>query len=164
MGVEPSCLLTLKEDYLDLLPGEDAELVASQATTIDEFMAGLVREGRLKFPENGKAREMLLHGHCHQKALVGTAPTLEVLRALPNAGVSEINSGCCGMAGSFGYEAEHYAVSMEVGEQRLFPAVREAAKDAVIVADGISCRQQIAHGTKKHARHLVQVVAEALRG
>ena len=164
VGVEPSCLLTLKEDYLDLVPGEDAELVASQATTIDEFMAGLVREGKLKFPTGGKAREMLLHGHCHQKALVGTAPTLEVLRALPNAGVAEIDAGCCGMAGSFGYEAEHYGVSMAVGEQRLFPAVREAARDTVIVADGISCRQQIAHGTKKRARHLVQVVAEALRG
>lgn len=171
VGVEPSCLLTLKDDYLDLVPGEDSRLVAEHVTTIDEFMAKLLREGKLRIPEstsgknggNSKAPEILLHGHCHQKALVGTGPTLEVLRALPNSGVSEIDSGCCGMAGSFGYEAEHYGISMAVGEQRLFPAVREAAKDALIVADGISCRQQISHGTKKNALHLVQVVAEALR-
>ncbi|MCZ6646166.1 MAG: FAD-binding protein, partial [SAR324 cluster bacterium] len=124
IGVEPSCLLTLKEDYLQLLPGEDAELVAGHCITIDEFLAGLVKEGKLPLREDAAAREILLHGHCHQKALVGTGPTLEVLRSLPGASVREIDSGCCGMAGSFGYEKEHYDISMTVGEQRLFPAVR----------------------------------------
>lgn len=167
VGVEPSCILTLKEDYPSLLPGEDAEAVAAQVRTIDEIIAELAREGALKFPTpspGDSGREYLLHGHCHQKALVGTGATLEALRAIPGAKVSEIPSGCCGMAGSFGYEKEHYEVSMAIGEQRLFPAVRQAAPDTVIVADGMSCRQQISHGTQREARHLVDVIAEALRG
>ncbi len=167
VGVEPSCLLTIKDDYRDLLPGPDTELVAAHVTTVDEFLAKLVRDGKLEFSGNGaggQPREVVLHGHCHQKALVGTGPTLEVLRALPGANVREVNSGCCGMAGSFGYEHEHYETSIAVGETRLFPDLRETPQDAVIVADGISCRQQIAHGVSRRARHLVEVVAEALRG
>jgi FAD/FMN-containing dehydrogenase/Fe-S oxidoreductase len=167
VGVEPSCLLTIKDDYLDLIPGPEAEAVAAQAVTIDEFLAKLLREGKLDLAGGNGAdggRDILLHGHCHQKALVGTAPTLEVLAALPGARVREIDSGCCGMAGSFGYEKEHYEVSIAVGEQRLFPELREAPRDTVVVADGISCRQQIAHGVSRNARHLVEVVAEALRG
>jgi Fe-S oxidoreductase len=166
VGVEPSCILTLREDYPGLLPGEDAEIVAAQARTIDEFLAALTAAGRLPYPpaNGGAERAFLLHGHCHQKALVGTAPTLAVLRGIPGATVEEIPSGCCGMAGSFGYEKEHYALSLAIGEQRLFPAVRAAPPGTVIVADGISCRQQIAHGTARPARHLVEVVAEALRG
>jgi FAD/FMN-containing dehydrogenase/Fe-S oxidoreductase len=165
VGVEPSCILTLREDYRDLVPGADADHVAAQARTIDELLAELAQAGRLPFPERPAdgGRDYLLHGHCHQKALVGTAPTLAVLRAIPGARVQEIPSGCCGMAGSFGYEKEHYALSLAIGEQRLFPAVRSAPEGAVIVADGISCRQQILHGTERPARHLVEVVAEALR-
>jgi Fe-S oxidoreductase len=180
VGVEPSCILTLKDDYRDLVPGPDAELVAAHVTTVDEFLQQLTRAGKLKYPAPGAptdsgasresgsrdfgSREYLVHGHCHQKALVGTAATLAVLRGIPGAKVREIESGCCGMAGSFGYEREHYDVSLAIGEQRLFPAVREAAPGATVVADGMSCRQQIAHGTGRSARHLVQVVAEALRG
>ena len=163
VGVEPSCILALKDDYRDLVPGPDAELVARHVTTVDEFLQKLTREGKLKYPA-GAAREYLLHGHCHQKALVGTGATLEVLRGIPGAAVKEIDSGCCGMAGSFGYEKEHYDISLAIGEQRLFPAVRGAAAGTTLVADGISCRQQIAHGTGREARHLVSVVAEALRG
>ncbi|MCH8842470.1 MAG: FAD-binding protein [SAR324 cluster bacterium] len=163
VGVEPSCILTLSDDYLDLVPGADAELVAAQTTTIDEFLQKLHGQGRLRFDSNGgKSREVLVHGHCHQKSLVGTEPTLEVLRAIPGFHVSEIASGCCGMAGSFGYEKEKYELSMAIGEQRLLPAVRAAAPDAVIVADGISCRQQIRHATHREPQHLVEVVAEAL--
>jgi Fe-S oxidoreductase len=165
VGVEPSCILTLKEDYRDLLPGPDADMVASQVRTIDEFLAQLTQEGKLPYaPAKGHPREYLLHGHCHQKSLVGTGPTLAVLRGIPGAQVSEIDSGCCGMAGSFGYEAEHYDVSIAIGEQRLFPAVRKAGADVTLVADGISCRQQISHGTERQAKHLVEVVADALRG
>ncbi|HEX7927710.1 MAG TPA: FAD-linked oxidase C-terminal domain-containing protein [bacterium] len=164
IGVEPSCILTLKEDYRDLVPGPDADVVASQVRTIDEFLAELTKQGKLPYaPANGHAREYLLHGHCHQKSLVGTAPTLAVLRGIPGAKVSEIDSGCCGMAGGFGYEKEHYEVSIAIGEQRLFPAVRKAGPDVTLVADGISCRQQIGHGTDRQAKHLVEVVAEALR-
>jgi len=171
IGVEPSCILTLKDDYLDLLPGTDAELVASKTTTIDEFLAELLRRGRLDLSSNGKGGEaalgtaktpVMLHGHCHQKSLVGTTPTLEVLRAIPGYQVSEIASGCCGMAGSFGYEAEKYDLSMAIGEQKLLPAVREAPANAVIVADGISCRQQIRHATGREPKHLIEVVAQRL--
>jgi FAD/FMN-containing dehydrogenase/Fe-S oxidoreductase len=166
VGVEPSCILTLREDYPSLLPGPETERVAAAVQTIDEFLHELAEDGRLPFPPaDGKPpREYLLHGHCHQKALVGTAPTLGVLKAIPGASVREIPSGCCGMAGSFGYEKEHYDLSLAIGEQRLFPAVRRAAPDAVIVADGMSCRQQIAHGTRREAKHLVEVVAQAMRG
>ncbi|MEE8397305.1 MAG: heterodisulfide reductase-related iron-sulfur binding cluster, partial [bacterium] len=167
VGVEPSCLLTIREEYPSLIPGEETSRVAAQAVTIDEFLAGLLERGLLAFaePKNGRPRrQYLLHGHCHQKALVGTAPTLKVLNSLPGAEAHEIDAGCCGMAGSFGYEREHYAISMAIGEQRLFPAVRGAAKETVIVADGISCREQIAHGTKRKAKHLVEVVAEAMEG
>jgi Fe-S oxidoreductase len=164
VGVEPSCILALKDDYRDLVPGPDAELVARHVTTVDEFLQKLTREGRLTYPAGAAKREYLLHGHCHQKSLVGTGPTLEVLRGIPGASVQEIDSGCCGMAGSFGYEKEHYDISIAIGEQRLFPAVRGAAAGTILVADGISCRQQIAHGTGREARHLVSVVAEALRG
>jgi Fe-S oxidoreductase len=104
----------------------------------------------------------LLHGHCHQKALVGTAPTLALLRLPSGYEVEEIASGCCGMAGSFGYEAEHYDLSMDIGRQRLFPAVEGAEPDVEIVADGISCRQQIHHATGRTARHLVEVLWEAV--
>ncbi|MCH8076503.1 MAG: anaerobic glycerol-3-phosphate dehydrogenase subunit C [SAR324 cluster bacterium] len=165
VGVEPSCILTLKEDYPSLLPGPDTELVAGQVRTIDELLAELTEAGRLPYPNTEPpARSYLLHAHCHQKALVGTGPTLAVLRGIPGADVGEIPSGCCGMAGSFGYEKEHYDISQAIGEQRLFPAVRQAPADTQIVACGISCRQQIAHGTGRESRHLVEVVAEALRG
>ncbi|MDH4246665.1 MAG: FAD-binding protein [Deltaproteobacteria bacterium] len=164
VGVEPSCILTLKEEYRDLLPGADADLVARQTRTIDEFLAELTLAGKLPYPQTGGApREFLLHGHCHQKALVGTSATVAVLKGIPGAAVKEINSGCCGMAGTFGYEKEHYAMSLAIGEQRLFPAVRAAAPGAVVVADGMSCRHQIAHGTGREALHLVEVVAKALR-
>ena len=103
----------------------------------------------------------MVHGHCHQKALVGTAATLALLRHIPRAEVREIDSGCCGMAGSFGYEAEHYAISQKIGERVLFPAVRSAG-DAEVVAVGTSCRHQIADGTGRTARHLVEVLADAL--
>ena len=107
-------------------------------------------------------RRLLLHGHCHQKALVGTGPTMALLRLPPGYEVDEIASGCCGMAGSFGYEAEHYELSMDVGRQRLFPAIEGAGSDVEIVADGISCRQQIQHATGRKARHLAEVLWEAV--
>ena len=164
VGVEPSCILTLREDYPELLPGAETAQVAAQAVTIDEFLQRAIAEGRLSFPAavGATKRHVLLHGHCHQKALVGTAPTLAVLRSLPGVTAEEIDAGCCGMAGSFGYEKEHYTISLDIGEQRLFPAVRAAGATDLIVADGISCRQQIAHGTHRRARHLVELVAEAL--
>jgi len=109
-----------------------------------------------------RPRSFLLHGHCHQKALVGTAHALALLRMIPGSEVHEVDSGCCGMAGSFGYEAEHYAISQAIGERALFPAVRALAPATEVVAMGTSCRQQIADGTGRRARHLIEVLADAL--
>jgi FAD/FMN-containing dehydrogenase/Fe-S oxidoreductase len=162
VGIEPSCILTLREDYLDLVPSADAALVAQQALTIDEFLYQLHQRGELDLEFTETPKRLLLHGHCHQKALVGTAPTLAVLRLPAGYEVQEIPSGCCGMAGSFGYEAEHYEVSMKIGSQRLFPAIHEADDSVELVADGISCRQQIQHATGRHARHLAEVLWEAV--
>jgi Fe-S oxidoreductase len=162
VGIEPSCILTLREDYLDLVPGAATTLVAQQALTIDEFLYQLQQRGELDLQFTTARKRLLLHGHCHQKALVGTAPTLAVLRLPPGYEVQEIPSGCCGMAGSFGYEAEHYDLSMQIGSQRLFPAVRAAENTVELVADGISCRQQIQHATGRQARHMVEVLWEAV--
>ena len=162
IGIEPSCILTLREDYLDLVPGEEATLVAQQALTIDEFLYQLQEKGELDLEFTSAPRQLLFHGHCHQKALVGTAPTLAVLRLPSGYQVQEIASGCCGMAGSFGYETEHYDVSMQIGSQRLFPAVQAAEANVTIVANGISCRQQIQHATGRQVQHLVEVLWEAV--
>ncbi len=162
VGIEPSCILTLREDYLDLVPGADATLVAQQVCTIDEFLQQLHQRGELDLEFTSAPKQILVHGHCHQKALVGISPTLEVLRLPTGYTVQEIPSGCCGMAGSFGYEAEHYEISMQIGQQRLFPAVQGAASTVEIVADGISCRQQIQHATGRQARHLVEVLWDAV--
>jgi Fe-S oxidoreductase len=107
-------------------------------------------------------RRILFHGHCHQKAEVGTAATMALLRRIPGVVVEELDAGCCGMAGSFGFEAEHYDVSMTIGADRLFPAINAAAQDTVIAATGVSCRQQIYHGTARTAWHPVELVHEAL--
>jgi len=170
IGLEPSCILTFRDEYPDLLDDPRAQVLARQSFLVDEFLARELREGRatLRFradrygEDAHPPRSYLLHGHCHQKALVGTSHALELLRLIPNAQAREVDSGCCGMAGSFGYEAEHYAISQAIGERALFPAVRALAPAAEVVAMGTSCRQQIADGTGRRARHLVEVLAEAI--
>ena len=129
--------------------------------TIDEFLVQERRAGRLPLTFKPGHEQILLHGHCYQKALVGTGPALALLRLLPGRQVGEIEAGCCGMAGSFGYETEHYPISQKIVEDRLLPAI-QAAPQAQIVADGVSCREQIAHFGGRPARHLVEVLAEAL--
>ncbi|PYM93722.1 MAG: oxidoreductase [Candidatus Rokuibacteriota bacterium] len=160
VGLEPSCLLTLRDETVDLLRTDDARAVARQSFLFEEF---LVRErGRglaLKF--GGAGRQALLHGHCHQKALVGTAPTVAALR-WAGFEVSEVDSGCCGMAGSFGFEREHYDLSIALGNRRLAPAVKAAPSETEIVAPGISCRQQIQHLAGRRAKHPAEVLREAL--
>jgi Fe-S oxidoreductase len=128
--------------------------VASQARLIEELLVDALPPGRLE-------RRILFHGHCHQKALAGTAATVALLRAT-GAEVVELDAGCCGMAGSFGFEAEHYELSLKIGEDRLFPAVRAEPPDTLIAATGVSCRQQIEHGTGRRARHPVQIAFAAL--
>jgi FAD/FMN-containing dehydrogenase/Fe-S oxidoreductase len=162
VGCEPSCILTFRDEYPDLLDDPRAEQLAKHTFTIEEFLLGLHEKGALDLPFSTGARSILLHGHCHQKALVGSSPSLQILRLLPGAKVEEVDSGCCGMAGSFGYEKEHYEMSLAIGSRRLFPAIKSRGPECEIVAAGISCRQQIAHGTGRHARHLVEVLAAAL--
>jgi FAD/FMN-containing dehydrogenase/Fe-S oxidoreductase len=162
VGIEPSCLLSFRDDYLDLVDDPRAQQVADRAYLLEEFLAGLARKKDLGIEFSPAPRKVLVHGHCHQKALVGTGATLEVLRLAPGFEVSEIQSGCCGMAGSFGYEKEHYEVSMKVGEERLFKVVRAAGPEVEIAAVGTSCRHQIAEATGRKVRHWAEILAEAL--
>jgi len=164
VGLEPSCLLTLRDEYLYLLPGDpDAQLVADHAYTFEEFISQLAETGELNLQFTDESRHVLLHGHCHQKALVGTTPSKQTLSLPPNYTVSEVDSGCCGMAGSFGYEAEHYAISIQMAERRLLPAVREANAQTIVAAAGVSCRQQIKHGASRQAKHPAEVLRDALK-
>jgi len=159
-GLEPSCILTIQDDYAALLPGDPrVEVVAGATRLWEEALLELSVRPRLR--DDGGAERILLHGHCHQKALVGTGPTEAVLGLVPGAEVETLDSGCCGMAGLFGYEREHYAVSMRMGERRLFGAVR-AAPGAVVVAPGTSCREQIADGTARRALHPAEYLAARL--
>ena len=164
VGLEPSCILSLRDEYLYLLPGDEkAALVARHAELFEEFIARIDEEEGLAHLFTEESRQVLLHGHCHQKALVGLAPSRRVLSLPANYTVREVDSGCCGMAGSFGYEREHYELSIKMAERRLLPAVREASSDTVVAAAGTSCRHQIAHGAGRGALHPAQVLCEALR-
>jgi FAD/FMN-containing dehydrogenase/Fe-S oxidoreductase len=165
VGVEPSCILTLKEEHLALQPDSaDAQVVAGQVRLVDEVILEAIDAGHLRMdPASAMAgRRFLLHSHCHQKALVGTTATRELLARIPGSTVIELDAGCCGMAGSFGFEAEHYDLSMQIGAMRLFPAVQAEDPDSVIAATGVSCRQQIAHGTGRRARHPVELIRAAV--
>jgi len=182
VGLEPSCLYTLRDEATALLPGADAAVVAERAMLLEEFLDREWSAGReLPFVEPGpgaagdgagqrhadaprasEPERILVHGHCHQKAFGGTAATLRMLGRIPGRQAGLIESSCCGMAGAFGYHAEHYEVSMRMGELTLFPAVRGAPAEATIVADGTSCRAQIADGTGRRAAHAAVVLAEAL--
>ena len=159
VGTEPSCILTLRDEYVDLLPGdENVETVASHSYMIDEFLAKLAKTGRLGVGWKTDAQPVMFHGHCHQKALIGMGPSMAILKAAGCA-ATESGAGCCGMAGSFGYEAEHYDVSRKIGEERLFPAVAEQGAETLIAVSGVSCRQQIEHFTERKTVHIVEVLA-----
>jgi FAD/FMN-containing dehydrogenase/Fe-S oxidoreductase len=161
VGLEPSCLLTLRDESVDLLRTDEARLVADRSVLLEQFL--IDERGRgltLRFAVN-HGRKALLHGHCHQKAMVGTAATVA---ALTWAGydVSEVDSGCCGMAGSFGFEREHYDISVALGNRRLASAVKAADPQTLVVAPGISCRQQIEHLAGRRAKHPAEALAEAI--
>jgi FAD/FMN-containing dehydrogenase/Fe-S oxidoreductase len=161
VGLEPSCLLTLRDEYPEFLRTNDAKRVSESSFLLEEFLQRQINAGQLRLPSSNVNRKVLLHGHCHQKALVGTAPTTAVLKSA-GFDVSEVDSGCCGMAGSFGFEKEHYDLSVKIGNRRLAPAVKAAASDVEIVAPGISCRQQIEHLTGRKAKHPAEVLWESL--
>lgn len=163
VGLEPSCILSFRDDYKDLLPGmSGVNEVADSTMLIDEFITYARETDGATLEFRRPPGKVLFHGHCHQKALVGTRGAMQALDSVPGCDAEEIKSGCCGMAGSFGFESEHYEVSMKAGEQVLFPAVRSAGEAATVVADGVSCRQQIQDGTGRRARHLVETLADAL--
>ncbi|MFN7644038.1 MAG: FAD-binding and (Fe-S)-binding domain-containing protein [Burkholderiales bacterium] len=169
VGLEPSCLLTLRDEFLALRldeavgrPGA-ARLLASKAMLFEEFLVAEHAAGRLSLDLKALPQSRAkVHGHCHQKAFDAFAPTLAVLRLIPGLTVEPIESSCCGMAGSFGYEAAHLEVSMKMAEAALLPAVRAAGADTLIVADGTSCRHQIADGASREALHVARVLERAL--
>ena len=166
VGCEPSCLFTLRDEHRSLLPDDPhVRDVSGRVRQVEELLTEAIDDGRLVLAADSwlAGRTVLYHGHCHQKAEVGTAATVALLSRIPGAEVTEVDAGCCGMAGSFGFEAEHYEVSMQVGEDRLFPAVRAASADTVVAATGVSCRQQIEHGTERQAQHPLELVRSALR-
>ena len=163
--MEPSCLLTLRDEYPAILPGDPRAKAVAAASQAARGTAAARRSPTGGSPwARSRARGSSFHGHCHQKAVTGTAATVALLRAIPGTEVTEVDAGCCGMAGSFGFEAEHYDLSMRIGELRLFPAVRAEPAGTIIAASGVSCRQQIAHGTGRAARHPLEIVRDAVAG
>ena len=160
IGLEPSCILSFDDEYHRLLPGDDrVSVVADRAILFDQFVAELDPE---LLPAMSGYDQVLLHGHCHQKAEVGTTGTHAAIGRIEGCSVNETDSGCCGMAGSFGFEKEHFEMSMAIGDQRLFPAVRETPLHAAVVAPGVSCRQQIAEGTGREAIHPAELLYRAM--
>jgi len=166
IGIEPSAILTFRDEYIDLADEKlkkSAIELSKHVMMIEEFLAGEIKKGKIKKEQfTNEKKHIKLHGHCHQKALASTKPTLEVLSFPENYTVEEIPSGCCGMAGAFGYEKEHYDLSMKIGEMVLFPAVRSSSIKTVIAAPGTSCRQQIKDGTQRKAFHPVDILYDAL--
>ena len=161
VGCEPSCLLTLRDEYPEFVPEEQARVVAENSFLIDEFLAKAKSDDRLDLTFKDVEKRVLFHGHCHQKAMVGTEHSLAALRLVPGYEVELINAGCCGMAGSFGFEKEHYDISMQIGGLALFPSI-ESKPDWEVAVMGVSCRQQVEHGTGRKARHLVEMLRDAV--
>jgi Fe-S oxidoreductase len=161
IGLEPSCLFTLKDEALVMGLGDRAITVSKQAQLLEEFLAKEARSGKLQIQLKPASRPVLFHGHCHQKSFAAVTPALELLKLIPNAEPKLIESSCCGMAGSFGYEAEHIEVSKLMAEASLLPAIRKAP-DSWVVADGTSCRHQIADGTQRGSVHIAKILAAHL--
>ncbi len=161
VGTEPSCLLTLVDEYPQLVPTHAARRIAKQSVMMETLLARLIEEGQFELPSLPMDAPLLYHAHCHQKALVGSADAMTLLRGTIGNAATEIVSGCCGMAGSFGHEVEHYQIARQIGEQCLFPAVRNRG-DARIAVSGFSCRQQIEHHTAVPVRHIIEYLADGL--
>ena len=167
VGIEPSCILSFRDEYPDLVPAslrDKAKALGSRALLYDEFLLREVEAGRIDKALFGPLQaDIWLHGHCHQKALVGIEKTAALLRLIPQSTLHVIPSGCCGMAGSFGYEKRHYETSMAIGELVLFPTIRKLQKaKTIVVTPGTSCRQQIYDGTGVRAVHPIQVIKQSV--
>jgi Fe-S oxidoreductase len=167
IGIEPSAILGFRDEIPDLVPKHligTAEELGKNTFLIDEFIARETDRGRIRSEAfSQESRRIKLHGHCHQKALSSVAATVKSLKLPVNYQVEVIPSGCCGMAGSFGYEKEHWTVSQQIGELVLFPAVRSASSDIILAAPGTSCRHQIKDGTSRIALHPAEILADALK-
>lgn len=167
IGIEPSAILSFRDEYLAMMPTglqKSAEEIAANSFTVEEFLANEIEQGRITSDQFVNDERLIrLHGHCHQKAISSMVPTKRILSLPVNYQVQLIPSGCCGMAGSFGYEKEHYELSMQIGELVLFPTVRELDKEVLIAAPGTSCRHQIMDGTGRKALHPVQILWDALK-
>jgi Fe-S oxidoreductase len=170
LGLEPSCLLTLVDEWPELVPGPATTLIAKSAHLADSWLAQQMRIGKCKL--NVSARQApgppgsglaIIHGHCHQKALVGMSGTAALLKLIPGLEVRVLDTGCCGMAGSFGFEQEHYDLSVQIAQLDLLPKLAEQP-DAIVVAPGTSCRHQIHDLAKRRALHPLELMAEALEG
>ena len=163
VGLEPSCVLGLRDEYLSMLPGPETAELDLNGYLFEEFLAREHDAGRLKLDLKAlPQKKALLHGHCHQKAFAVMPAVEQVLKLVPELEVETIESSCCGMAGSFGYDAGHYDVSMKMGELSLLPRVRDSTADTLIVADGTSCRHQIRDGAAREAVHVARVLQSAL--
>ena len=164
IGLEPSCLLTLRDEFKSMLPGEETTALAESALLLEEFLAQQHQAGELPLKFRPlTARRALVHGHCHQKAFATMTAMQQTLALIPELEVEVIDSGCCGMAGAFGYEASHYDVSMKMAELSLLPTIRASSKDTLLIANGTSCRHQIRDGAKRKSRHIACVLQEALQ-
>ncbi|WP_313300205.1 FAD-binding and (Fe-S)-binding domain-containing protein [Diaphorobacter sp.] len=161
VGLEPSCLLTLRDEALVMGLGDKAVTVSKQALMFEEFIAREIKAGRFALRLRPAGKQVLLHGHCHQKAFGAVTPIMEVLKLIPDTKAELIETSCCGMAGSFGYEASHHDISMQMAEASLLPAIRKQP-DAIVVADGTSCRHQIADGAQREAIHVARLLESLL--
>jgi Fe-S oxidoreductase len=164
VGIEPSCVLGFLGDFGDLMDDpRKTDVIAENTMLVEEFfLHALENDSAITFQNAPKNQTAVLHGHCHQKALVGTSAAMQVLGHIPGLNASEVESGCCGMAGSFGYLKDHYEISMQIGEETLFPKLRNEDEDTLVITEGVSCREQIEQGTGRKSKHLVQVLAEYL--
>ncbi len=161
LGLEPSCLLTLADEWTELLPGAQTKTIAAAVHLADNWLAEQVQSGHCELPLRPRPQQCLLHGHCHQKALLGAGGTAAALRLVPELDVTILDSGCCGMAGSFGFEREHFDLSVQIANLALLPAL-EKAPDALVAAPGTSCRHQIKDLAHRHALHPLEVLEEQL--
>jgi Fe-S oxidoreductase len=161
VGLEPSCLFTLRDEALSMGLGQSAQVVSEHAQLLEEFLVKEHKANRFTPTLKESAKPILVHGHCHQKAFAAVSPALELLRLIPNANPQLIESSCCGMAGSFGYEVEHIEASKQMAELSLLPTIRKHP-DALVVADGTSCRHQIADGASREAMHIAKVLEKCL--
>jgi FAD/FMN-containing dehydrogenase/Fe-S oxidoreductase len=164
IGLEPSCLFTLRDEFPSLLPGDDADKLAESAVLLEQYLVNEKKARRLKLKPKAQKNPILLHGHCHQKSFAVMDDVVGALKLIPDAEIETVQSSCCGMAGAYGYGTDTYEMSMAMGEASLLPAVRKADDETLLVADGFSCRHQIHDGTGRKARHVVHILDEALPG